>query len=133
VPRDPRRRALIGQAGASGPGLDFAATYGEIIYCSLLSLPAARHFRDEVHARAKTRGRAAASLRIVPGLVPIIGRTREEALERHDAVSGTGSAGAKPREAPGSPLDRLHLAHIAQPALYLMDPGLVFRRASHGL
>ncbi|MDL2408496.1 NtaA/DmoA family FMN-dependent monooxygenase [Rhizobium calliandrae] len=91
VPSDARRRALIGQAGASGPGLDFAAAYGEIIYCSLLSLPAAWNFRDELHARAKARGRAPASLRIVPGLVPIIGRTRAEALERHDAVSGAGS------------------------------------------
>jgi FMN-dependent oxidoreductase (nitrilotriacetate monooxygenase family) len=90
VPRGPQR-PLIGQAGASGPGLDFAATYGEVIYCSLLSLPAARNFRAEVHARAAARGRSPASLKIAPGLVPIIGRTRAEALERHEAVSGAGS------------------------------------------
>ncbi|MGR9132329.1 NtaA/DmoA family FMN-dependent monooxygenase [Rhizobium leguminosarum] len=91
VPRDRQRRALIGQAGASGPGLDFAATYGEMIYCSLLSLSAARTFRDELQKRAIAKGRDVGSLRVVPGLVPIIGRSREEALERHEAVSGTGS------------------------------------------
>ncbi|WP_246719476.1 LLM class flavin-dependent oxidoreductase [Rhizobium laguerreae] len=91
VPRDRRRRALIGQAGASGPGLDFAAAYGEIIYCSLLSLSAARAFRDELHKLAIAKGRDVGSLSVVPGLVPIIGRNREEALERHEAVSGTGS------------------------------------------
>ncbi|MBY5767622.1 LLM class flavin-dependent oxidoreductase [Rhizobium leguminosarum] len=87
--------------GSLRAGLDFAATYGEIIYCSLLSLPAARAFRDELRRRAIAKGRDVGSWRVVPGLVPIIGRSREEALERHEAVSGTGSEEGLLRRLPG--------------------------------
>ena len=91
VPVGPQRRPVIGQAGASDAGLDFAAAHGELIYCSLLALDAARAFSREVRARAVRLGRRSESLRILPGLVPILGRSRKEALERHDAISGKGS------------------------------------------
>lgn len=91
VPVGPQTRPVIGQAGASSDGIDFAAAHGEIIYCSLLSLEAARLFADDVRDRAERRGRSRASVKIIPGLVPVLGRTHREALERHEAVSGTNS------------------------------------------
>lgn len=115
VPVGPQRRPVIGQAGASEAGLDFAAAHGEVIYCSLLALEAARAFSSDVRARAVRAGRKPRSLRVLPGLVPVLGRTRQEALERHDAVSGKGGeegllrsfaaeVGLPPRFDPDAPL-----------------------------
>lgn len=91
VPRGPQGRPVIGQAGSSEAGLDFAAAHGELIYCSLLSRGAAHAFSADIRRRAAARGRNPQALKIVPGLVPVIGRTEAEALERHEAISETGS------------------------------------------
>jgi len=91
VPRGPQRRPVIGQAGGSNDGIDFAAAHGEVIYAAQLSRDAAKAFGTDIRSRAQKLGRRPESILIVPGLVPIIGRTRKEALERHEAVSSTGS------------------------------------------
>lgn len=91
VPVGPQGRPVIAQAGASNDGIDFAAAHGEIIYCALLSLQAAKEFGSEVRTRAQRSGRSRSAVKIVPGLVPVLGRTRKEALERHEAISETGS------------------------------------------
>ncbi|CDP51595.1 Nitrilotriacetate monooxygenase component A [Devosia sp. DBB001] len=91
VPTGRQGRPVMAQAGASNDGIDFAAAHGEIIYCSLLSLEAAKSFGSEVRTRAQRLGRSRASVKIVPGLVPVLGRSHKEALERHEAISETGS------------------------------------------
>jgi FMN-dependent oxidoreductase, nitrilotriacetate monooxygenase family len=91
VPRGPQGHPVIAQAGASEGGIDLAARHGEIIYCNILSRPAGVAFRKKVHDRAAVVGRDTSGIRIVPGLVAIIGDTREEALRKHELFSGTGS------------------------------------------
>ncbi|EPE94086.1 NtaA/DmoA family FMN-dependent monooxygenase [Rhizobium grahamii] len=91
VPRGPQGHPVIAQAGASDGGIDLAARHGEIIYCNILSKPAGRAFGDKVRNRAVSFGRDPSSIRIVPGLVVIIGDTREEALRKHELFSGAGS------------------------------------------
>ncbi|MCD4658663.1 LLM class flavin-dependent oxidoreductase, partial [Agrobacterium sp.] len=60
-------------------------------YCNILSRPAGQAFGKKVRDRAVSFGRDPASIRIVPGLVVILGQTREEALRKHELFSGTGS------------------------------------------
>ena len=91
VPRGPQGRPVIGQAGGSSDGIAFAAAHGELVYGALLSLDAARLFAETLRGQARDLGRNPDAIRILPGLVPVLGRTRKEALERHEAVSGTGS------------------------------------------
>jgi FMN-dependent oxidoreductase (nitrilotriacetate monooxygenase family) len=91
VPRGPRGHPVIAQAGASDGGIDLAARHGEIIYCNILSKPAGRAFGNKVRQRAVSLGRDPAGIRIVPGLVVILGESREEALRKHELYSGTGS------------------------------------------
>ncbi|MCW5695554.1 MAG: NtaA/DmoA family FMN-dependent monooxygenase [Bauldia sp.] len=91
VPRGPQGHPVLAQAGASEGGIDLAARHGEIIYCNILSRGAGQAFGKKVKDRAVSFGRDPAEIRIVPGLVPIVGETREEALRKHELFSGAGS------------------------------------------
>ncbi|KQU83091.1 nitrilotriacetate monooxygenase [Ensifer sp. Root142] len=91
VPRGPQGHPVIAQAGASEGGIDLAARHGEIIYCNILSRAAGRAFGAKVRGRAAALGRDPAGIRIVPGLVVILGETRKEALRKHELFSGAGS------------------------------------------
>jgi FMN-dependent oxidoreductase (nitrilotriacetate monooxygenase family) len=91
VPRGPQGHPVLAQAGASQGGIDLAARHGEIIYCNILSRAAGQAFGKKVRDRAQAIGRDPAGIRIVPGLVVIVGETREEALRKHELFSGTGS------------------------------------------
>ncbi|MDR6819781.1 FMN-dependent oxidoreductase (nitrilotriacetate monooxygenase family) [Neorhizobium sp. 2083] len=91
VPVGPQGHPVIAQAGASEGGIDLAARHGEIIYCNILSRPAGKAFGKKVKDRAVAFGRDPSGIRIVPGLVAIIGETREEALRKHELFSGAGS------------------------------------------
>lgn len=91
VPRGPQGHPVIAQAGASEGGIDLAARHGEIIYCNILSRPAGQAFGRKVRDRARALGRDPSGIRIVPGLVFILGETREEALRKHELYTGVGS------------------------------------------
>lgn len=91
VPRGPQGHPVIAQAGASDGGIDLAARHGELLYANVLSRAAGRAFRRKVSERARAFGRDPAGIRLVPGLVPIIGATRAEALRKHELFSGAGS------------------------------------------
>lgn len=91
VPRGPQGHPVIAQAGASEGGIDLAARHGELLYANVLSRPAGQAFRQKVNERAVAFGRDPSGIRLVPGLVAIIGKTREEALRKHEFYSGVGS------------------------------------------
>jgi FMN-dependent oxidoreductase (nitrilotriacetate monooxygenase family) len=86
MPRPPQGHPVIIQAGASEAGLDFAVRTAEVIFCVERSLESAQGFYARVLARAAQAGRAAGSIRILPGLSPVIGRTRAEAEAKDRAL-----------------------------------------------
>lgn len=91
VPRGPQGYPVIAQAGASEGGIDLAARHGEILYTNVLSGPAGRALGNKVRKLAASYGRDPSTIRIVPGLVPIIADSRKEALRKHELFSGAGS------------------------------------------
>jgi FMN-dependent oxidoreductase (nitrilotriacetate monooxygenase family) len=91
VPRGPQGHPVIAQSGASEGGIELAARHGEILYTNVLSGPAGQALGRKVRERAASFGRDPSGIRIVPGLVPIIGETRAEALRKHELFSGAGS------------------------------------------
>ncbi|WP_347557518.1 NtaA/DmoA family FMN-dependent monooxygenase [Robbsia sp. KACC 23696] len=106
VPRSAQGQPVIAQAGASRGGIALAAKHAEIVYCSLLSKPAAAHFSETVRGAAVAHGRRPADLRITPGVVPIVAESREAALRRHEILTDTGSeAGLLERFARAAGLD----------------------------
>ncbi|UGT63147.1 NtaA/DmoA family FMN-dependent monooxygenase [Nocardia asteroides] len=86
VVRSPQGRPVLVQAGASPQGRAFAAAHAEVIYTSQLSLSGVREFSAELRAAAAAHGRTPEALRILPGLVPVVGSTEAEARGRFDAL-----------------------------------------------
>ncbi|WP_235035218.1 LLM class flavin-dependent oxidoreductase [Roseomonas sp. 18066] len=72
---------VIAQAGASGPGQALAARTAEVIYTMQRSRDEAAAFYARVKSQFAQFGRAPESALVMPGMMPIIGRTRQEARD----------------------------------------------------
>ena len=82
--RPPQGHPVLAQAGSSETGREFAAEIGEMIFTALLSLDMAKAFYADMKGRAERHGRDPDHIKIMPGLNPIVGRTDEEADEKHE-------------------------------------------------
>jgi FMN-dependent oxidoreductase (nitrilotriacetate monooxygenase family) len=80
VPRSPQGHPLLVQAGSSENGKDFAARYAEAVFTAHQTLPDAQDFYADLKQRALRYGRDPDTVRILPGIVPILGATEAEAL-----------------------------------------------------
>ena len=81
MPRSPQGRPIIVQAGSSDAGQSVGAKYADAIYTQQPikedSIAFYRGFKDKVRGF----GRDPKDVRIMPGIVPILGRTEAEARE----------------------------------------------------
>ncbi|MFT3732964.1 MAG: LLM class flavin-dependent oxidoreductase [Hyphomicrobium sp.] len=82
LPRSPQGRPILFQAGSSEQGRAFAARVADAVFAVQNTLSAAIAFRDDLRQRAVNFGRDPNSLKILPGLLPVIGGTEEEAQKR---------------------------------------------------
>jgi FMN-dependent oxidoreductase (nitrilotriacetate monooxygenase family) len=80
VPRSPQGHPLLVQAGSSEDGKDFAARYAEAVFTAQQTLQEAVAFYQDVKRRALALGRDPDTIKILPGIVPVIGDTEAEAL-----------------------------------------------------
>ncbi|WP_426445324.1 LLM class flavin-dependent oxidoreductase [Paenibacillus sp. S-38] len=87
VPRPLQGHPVVVQAGASEPGRELAARTAEVIFTAWPALREAQRFYADMKARAAKYGRSPASLLIMPGVFPVIGRTREEAEHKRAALN----------------------------------------------
>ncbi|MGH3314604.1 MAG: LLM class flavin-dependent oxidoreductase [Nocardioidaceae bacterium] len=72
---------VIVQAGSSGPGIALAAAYAEAVFTAQRTIEEGRAFYTELKAATLAAGRDADHIKILPGIVPIIGATEAEARE----------------------------------------------------
>ncbi|MET4639835.1 NtaA/DmoA family FMN-dependent monooxygenase [Mycetocola sp. 2940] len=79
VPRSPQGRPVIVQAGQSPDGMDFGARNAEVIFTAKSELDLALAFYADMKRLAVANGRDEESLRILPGVVPIVGSSLAEA------------------------------------------------------
>ena len=86
VARPPQGHPLIIQAGSSEAGQDLAAATADVVFTGQLNLEGAQRFYRSLKGRMARLGRSPDSLRVMPGLVPIVGRTHAEAREKFDAI-----------------------------------------------
>ncbi|AFC31173.1 YxeK2 [Paenibacillus mucilaginosus 3016] len=84
IARSPQGRPVLIQAGSSEDGRDFAAQTAEVIFTAWQTLGEARAFYDDVKGRAVRYGRSREDVKILPGVMPIIGATDAEAREKYD-------------------------------------------------
>ncbi|MDX3314066.1 LLM class flavin-dependent oxidoreductase [Streptomyces sp. NPDC054884] len=85
VPRSPQGYPLLVQAGSSGDGKVFAARYAEAVFTAQQTLADAQAFYADLKARAAAAGRDPDHIKVLPGIVPVIGSTEAEA-RAHERV-----------------------------------------------
>jgi FMN-dependent oxidoreductase (nitrilotriacetate monooxygenase family) len=81
VLRSPQGRPIVVQAGASGPGKALAARIADCVFSAQSTIPSAKEFSDEIRAKAGEFGRKPGDLKIMPGIIPVLGRSDSEAKE----------------------------------------------------
>ncbi|MCW2798047.1 LLM class flavin-dependent oxidoreductase [Nocardioides sp.] len=81
VGRSSQGRPIIVQAGSSGPGIALAAAYAEAVFTAQRTLEEGQAFYSELKAATVAQGRNPDHIKILPGIVPILGGTEAEALE----------------------------------------------------
>jgi len=86
VPRCPQGRPLLVQAGSSPDGRDFAARYAEAIFTAQQTLAGAQEFYADIRQRARQLGRDPDLIKVLPGIVPVIGATEAQARARADEL-----------------------------------------------
>jgi FMN-dependent oxidoreductase (nitrilotriacetate monooxygenase family) len=82
IPRSPQGYPLIVQAGSSEDGKQLAARYAEAVFTAQQTLEEAQSFYADLKARTRRLGRDPDTIKILPGIVPVIGSTEAEAQAR---------------------------------------------------
>jgi FMN-dependent oxidoreductase (nitrilotriacetate monooxygenase family) len=94
VSRGPQGRPVFVQAGASDRGRDFAARWAEVIFITPPSIEAAKSARADLRARAEKFGRDPDSIKVLPGVCPVVAETRAIATERRAMLAELSEAEA---------------------------------------
>jgi FMN-dependent oxidoreductase (nitrilotriacetate monooxygenase family) len=81
VERPPQGHPLLVQAGSSEDGRNFAARHAEAIFTAHQTYERGAEFYRDIKSRASAAGRNPDSVLVLPGIVPFIGSTEEEANE----------------------------------------------------
>jgi FMN-dependent oxidoreductase (nitrilotriacetate monooxygenase family) len=82
VPRPPQGHPIIVQAGSSEDGKQLAAASADLHFAIVRTIEEGQRYRQDFDARLARLGRDPASLKILPGILPIVARTAAEAQEK---------------------------------------------------
>ncbi|WP_027534428.1 LLM class flavin-dependent oxidoreductase [Bradyrhizobium sp. WSM3983] len=82
IARPPQGYPVLVQAGASDAGTQFAAEFAEVVFTAEPSLENGKRYYAALKEKARAVGREDDQLLVMPGIVPIIGRTKQEASEK---------------------------------------------------
>ena len=83
IARPPQGYPVLVQAGSSDTGKEIAAKTAEVVFTAWQTLEEAQAFYSDVKGRLAKYGRQPDELKIMPGIYPIVGRTEEEAKQKH--------------------------------------------------
>lgn len=87
VPQTRQGRPVISVAGGSEQTKWLASRRADVLYTALTSKDEAIAFTKDVKDRAEAFGRPRNAIKVMPGFVPIIGSTQEEAERRLDDLT----------------------------------------------
>ncbi|MET4483612.1 LLM class flavin-dependent oxidoreductase [Bradyrhizobium sp. F1.13.3] len=82
----PQGRPLLFQAGESGAGIEFAGEFADAVYTVPLEMDAAIQQRQLVREAAKRYGRDENAVKVIPGIQPIVGKTKGEVHDKLDLL-----------------------------------------------
>jgi FMN-dependent oxidoreductase (nitrilotriacetate monooxygenase family) len=93
IGRAPQGRPVILQAGGSEAGLDLAARTADVVFAVVQDFDEARGQYRALKSRLPAHGRRPEDVAVLPGVMPIVGRTEREALDRLAQLQGFISPG----------------------------------------
>ncbi|PKP85331.1 MAG: nitrilotriacetate monooxygenase [Alphaproteobacteria bacterium HGW-Alphaproteobacteria-2] len=82
VPRSPQGRTVIFQAGSSEPGKTLAARTADAVFTATQTVAEGQEYYTDLKRRLPGFGRGADAIKVMPGIFPVIGRTRAEAEDK---------------------------------------------------
>jgi FMN-dependent oxidoreductase (nitrilotriacetate monooxygenase family) len=82
IERPPQGYPIIAQAGASTTGMDLAARVADLVYTMQTGLKSGQDFYADMKAQVRAAGRRDCDMLILPGVVPVVGKTDAEAHEK---------------------------------------------------
>jgi N-acetyl-S-(2-succino)cysteine monooxygenase len=86
IARSPQGQPVIVQAGQSDAGRELAAQTAEVVFSVQQHMEQAREYYSDLKTRAAKYGRAPEAIKVMPGVVPVVGRTRGEAERKFDKL-----------------------------------------------
>ncbi len=86
VPRSPQGRPVIVEAGQSDVGRELAGETAEVVFTVQQRLDDGRDFAADVKRRAQKFGRRPEDVKIMPGVLVVVGKTREEAERKYKSL-----------------------------------------------
>ena len=86
VRRSAQGHPVLVQAGQSEPGKALAGETAEVVFTVQQELEVAKAFRAELRTRAQAAGRDPDAIKIMPGLVPVVAETRQQAQAKFDEL-----------------------------------------------
>lgn len=86
VARSPQGEPVVFFAGDSDAGREIAARSADVVFTAKQDLDDAKAFYASVKGRLAKNGRPEDDLILMPGLMPIVGRTRAEAQAKYDEL-----------------------------------------------
>lgn len=87
LPRPPQGWPVLVQAGTSATGMDFAASWAEVVFTVQPDLESGQSFYRALKRQIDDKGRDSNRVRILPGLMPIIGDTEADAQRLAEELS----------------------------------------------
>ena len=93
IQRSQQGHPVIVQAGQSDDGRDLAAETAEVIFTVQQDLEQGRAFYSDIKRRAVAYGRSPDSVKVLPGVMTVVGRTRAEAEDKYEKLQGADSPG----------------------------------------
>ncbi len=82
IARCPQGHPVIIQAGGSPAGLELAARTADVVFSVVQELESAKAAYADLKGRLGKYGRAPDELAVLPGVMPVIGRTEDEARDK---------------------------------------------------
>lgn len=82
----PQRTPILFQAGSSKAGIEFGGKHAEAIFCATPTIASTKKYTTAVRARAVAEGRDPSAIKFFLSIMPILGRTTEEAEAKFQAA-----------------------------------------------
>jgi FMN-dependent oxidoreductase (nitrilotriacetate monooxygenase family) len=84
VPRPPQGYPVIVQAGSSEDGKQLAAAHADLNFALVRTIEEGQRYRKDFDQRLQRIGRQPGDLKILPGILPIVAKSKSEVQEKRD-------------------------------------------------